>query len=112
MPISTTSTRTTPRRTRAGKLVKPARLAECRFPRTVYHISWDAPLRRWIVRVGRMVIDAKFETKADAIEAYRQKADLLWLLDGVPCQLRVQDKATGRFSVEATYGLDRSPPKG
>lgn len=101
-----------PVRTEKGALLAPKSLRDCRFPRTVARVSWDAGLRCWITRVGRYVI-ATGATKSALITGARTVLRKLWVQTGIPGQLWVQNRKTGQFSkAEATYGLDPRGPKG
>lgn len=101
-----------PLRTEKGALLKPKSMRDCRFPRTVARVSWDAGLQRWITTVGGQVVGTG-ATRKDQVDAARIALRALWNDHGIPGQLWVQNRKTGRFSkAEATYGLDPRGSKG
>lgn len=100
------------RRREFGALERATALRRCRFPRTVYRLTWDKGLKRWLIMVGKSVVDIAF-TKDDAVYTAKANARELWHQHGIPCQVWVANKRTGQFSkAEATYGYDPRGSKG
>ena len=75
--------------------------------RNVYHLTWDAKRKEWVLRQE----GDKKVLLSDTLKDYALDEAVIYAREHMPSQVKVHAK-TGRIQFERTYGADPARHKG